>query len=211
MHKKKTYSILWIIFALAIGGYSVKSFMDNKAKQKTEKIEANRSFQATAQARKATISQFVLRTNAVDDWESRLLAREKEFRILTVDLEKLWLQERPILFEGTIEDIATYSQSDYMVLIEMWSVGGAIKVSLVSKKEKIDSFLLEHPNVFKSSEDKNGVAAVARIKAIRTVEYSDENGDRVINRIGEGELVDIIYTGWSWFEEYIHKAEKHQN
>lgn len=192
--------IVWIIVVLVIGGYFINSHMEKKAKRKAEQAEAKRIEQITRTA----VSKMVSRANAVEDWESPL-SKGEQFRfeqILTVELEKLWLQQRPILFIGAIKDIATYDQSQYVVLVERSLFGSfehmfrtELQLSLLSGKDKIDSFLKEHPDLFKDYGFKNGVAVVARIKSLRSTYLSKENGTREEVKIGDGELIDILYTG----------------
>ena len=192
--------IIWIIVVVAIGSYFFNSYMGNKARREAEQAEAERIEQAT----KTTVSQMTSRTNAVVEWEADLCQGE-EFRlepILTIELEKLWLQQRPILFIGAIKDIATHDQSHYLVLVERglfgsfeYMFGTELQLSLLSSKDRVDAFLKKHPDLFKDYGFKNGVAVVAHINSIRTTYVSGENGEREEVKIGDGELIDIVYTG----------------
>ena len=192
--------IIWIIVAVAVVGYFFNSYTENKAKRETDRVEAERIEQATKDA----VSQMTSRTNAVRDWEENFSKGEK-FRfapILTVELERLWLQQRPILFIGAIKDIASHNQAQYAVLVERslfgsfdFMLGTELQLSLLSNKEKIDIFLKEHPDLFKDFGFNNGVAVVARINSIRTTYVTGEEGEREEVKIGDGELIDILYTG----------------
>ena len=194
--------IIWIIVALVIGGYLVNSYLENEAKRDAERAKAKR----VKQTIKSAVAEMVSRTGAVDDWDSRLSKGER-FRfgsIFTVELEKLWLENHPILFIGNIKDIATYNESHYIVLIERslfssfdYMFGTELQLSLLSSKERIDSFLKQHPDLFKDNAYgfSNGVAVIARVKTIRTTYVPGEEGEREEVRIGEGELVNILYTG----------------
>jgi len=190
--------IIWVIVVLVVGGYFTNSYLENKTARKVEKAEAER----IEQAAKSAVAQMVSQTNAVDDWVSHLSKGEK-FRsepILTVELERLWLQNRPILFIGSVSDIATQDQSHYMISVEN-NLSSSImfdtelQLSLVADKVRIDSFLNRNPDLFKEYGFNNGVAVVARIKTIRTAYISGAEGAREEVKIGEGELVDIFYTG----------------
>ena len=192
--------VIWIIVALVVGGYFVNSYMENKAKREAERAEAERIEHTI----KSAVAEMVSRTGAINDWEPRL-SKGEQFRlepILTVELEKLWLQNRPILFIGSVKDIATLNQSQYTVLIEMSLFGSfehmfgtELQLSLLSSKERIDSFLEKHPDLFKNYGFNNGVAVVTRINAIRTTYVPGEEGGREEVKIGVGEMLDIIYTG----------------
>jgi len=194
--------ILWIFVALAVGGYFLNSNMESKAKREAQQAEANRIKEATQSA----ISEMVSRTGAIDDWESRLSKGESiRFEpILTIELEKVWLQKRPILFIGAIKDIATHSHTQYTVLVGRDSFGSfeheyifdtELQLSLLSDKKRIDSFLRKHPDLFKDYGLNNSVAVVARVNAIRTEHVSGEEGERQEVKIGDGALVDIVYVG----------------
>ena len=192
--------IVWVIVLLAIGGYFVNSYLEKKAKKEAERAEQKRIEQTT----KSLVAEMIIRTNAVDDWENQLSKGEK-FRfepILTMELEKLWLVNRPVLFAGSIKDIATQNESHYTVLVErslFWSIrhmfNTELQLSLSSPKQRIDAFLKEHPELFKDHGFNNGVAVIARVKTIRTAYVPGEEGERNEVKIGEGELVDIVYTG----------------
>ena len=193
--------IVWAIIAVAVVGYFINSYTVNEAKREAEKAEAERIEQAT----KTVVNQMVTRTNAISDWEETLSKGER-FRsgpILTVELERLWLQQRPILFIGSIKDVATYDNSQYVISVERNLYGSSnylfytrLQLSLISQKEIIDSFLQKHPNLFKGPGFFNdGVAVIAKVKAIRTSYISGEEGERIEIKIGDGELLDIVYTG----------------
>jgi hypothetical protein len=144
---------IWTVIAIAVVGYFVHSYMENKAKRKAERAEVERIEQAT----KSVISQMVSRTNARSDWET-ILSKGEKVRIepiLTVELKRVWLQQTPILFIGSIGDIATCNQSQYVVIVEKNLLGSLehiftteLQLSLLSGKNKIDSFLKEHPDLF---------------------------------------------------------------
>lgn len=192
--------IIGIIIVIVVGGYFINSYIENNAKREAERVKSERIEQATRLA----VSEMVTRTNAVEDWETPL-SKGEEFRsepILTVELERLWLQQRPILFIGAIKDIATIDQSRYVILVERSLFGGfkhffstELQLSLVSSKDIVDSFLKEYPDLFKDNGFNNGVAIVARIDSIKTTNVPGENGEREEVKVGNGELIEIIYTG----------------
>lgn len=191
--------IIWIIVIVVVVGYSFNSCIENKSRQEAERIEKERIVQAT----KLAVRHMAERSNAVLDWEEKLSKAETvRFEpILTVELEQLWLQSRPILFEGSIKDIGTHNESQYLVSIERnlypnfdYLFRTKLQLSLLSEKEKIDSFLKEHPNLFKDFGLSNRVAVVAHINSIRTINVPEEEGVRKEMKVGDGELIDILYT-----------------
>lgn len=192
--------IVWLIIVIATGGYFINSHMESKARREAKRAEEKKIELAT----KTAVSQMASRTNAVTDWEANLCKGDK-FRfepILTIELERLWLQQRPILFIGTIKDIATHDKSHYTVLVGRslfgsfdYMFGTELQLELVSEKDRLDTFLKEHPDLFKDYGFKNGIAVVAHIDSIRTTYVPGEEGERDEVKIGDGELIDILYTG----------------
>ena len=93
-----------------------------------------------------------------------------------------------------------------MVLVELpetslYGFETGLLLSLISRKDTIDSFLKEHPDI---SHDPywSDIALVARIVSIRSSyslgEYGynlGEYGEPIDLKIGDGELVEILYTG----------------
>ncbi len=195
--------IVWIIIAIAVVGYFFNSYTVNKAKREAERAERAES-ERIEQATKTAVSQMSSQSNAVSDWEASLSKGER-FRfepILTIELEQIWLQQRPILFVGSIKDIATHDQSRYVVLFERSLYGSfdymfrtELQLSLLARKEMINSFLKKHPDLFKDYGLNNGVAVVARIDAIRIISVPGGEGEREEIKIGDGKLMDILYTG----------------
>jgi type II secretory pathway pseudopilin PulG len=192
--------IVLAVIAVAVVGYFINSNMVNKAEREAEKAEANRIEQAV----KADVTQMTTRTNAISDWEETL-SKGESFRfypILTVELERLWLQPRPILFIGSIKDVATHDNSQYTISIERslygsfdYMFGTELQLSLRSEKEYVDSFLNKNPDLFKDYGFNNGVAVVARINAIKTSTILGVEGEREEVKIGVGEMLEIMYTG----------------
>lgn len=192
--------IVLVIMTAAVVGYFINSYIVIKSEQEAKKAEAERVHNAT----KAAVSQMATQKNAISDWEETL-SNGESFRfepILTIELERLWLQQRPILFIGSIKDIATYDNSQYLVSVERsfygsleYMFGTELQLSLLSEKEYIDSFLKNYPELFKDYGFKNAVAVVARINNIKTKTVLEADGERVEVKVGVGELVEILYMG----------------
>jgi hypothetical protein len=121
---------------------------------------------------------------------------------LSIELEKLWLVERPTLFLGSIEDISTTDQETYCLRIESSLLRGykhlflgQLGLELKCPKNMLDSFLERHPDLFSNFGLNNGVAVIARIDQIKTqlILKKEEGKEEMI--IGMGDCLDITYTG----------------
>jgi len=197
---------------LAVGAYCINSYLENEAKRELVEAEKQRNWQATQQAVKLAVAQMASRTSAVSDWASQLSnSKSLTDPILMVKLERVWLQNHPILFLGNIKDIATLDQLNYTVSVKN-PVGirglrnRKPELSLTAGKERIDSFIKKYPNLFKGRSRREGVAIVARVNSIRTIHIAREGGGTNEIKVGEGELIDIMHIGplvlWrNFFEE----------
>lgn len=189
-----------IILIVLIGGYFIHKYFENKARKEAERTEAKRIEETI----RASVSEMVRRTNAIDTWE-KVLTKGEKFRlerILTVELERLWLVDRPILFIGAIKDVVTVDKDNYRIEIErsLFSslehmFGTELQLALQCPKQKVDLFLTQHPNLFKDFGFKNGVAVVADINEIDTKLISSAESERQEMKIGKGKCIDMIYTG----------------
>lgn len=188
--------IMLTVLVLLLGAYFVKNSMENKAKNlETERLR---------NAAKVAVAQLVVRTNAVENWE-KYLSKGEQFRlepILTVELERLWLTDRPILFVGAIKDISSIDQENYKVEIERdWFSSFKdmfmtdLQLSLQCSKQKIDLFLTEHADLFKDDDVKNRVVVIADIDKIESKTASWLETEIGESRIGKGKCIDILYLG----------------
>lgn len=191
---------IWILIVIVVGAYFGNSWLEDRARIIAEKAEAEKVKQATKEA----VARLVTRTNAFDRWEKDL-SKEGRVRyepILTIELERLWLQDRPILFIGAIRDIATSNGENYTVEIrrDLFSSfsgisGTELQLDLQCSKQKVDLFLKAHPNLFSDYGFNNRVAVVAKINKIETkiVAGSEVQREKIIT--GKGRCIDMINIG----------------
>lgn len=190
----------WIITVSLFAGYFLNLYFTDKANEKAIQIEQERVEQSIKQAS----STMIARNNAISDWVD-ILNNEKTPRlepIRTIELEKLWVNQRPIFFTGVIKDISTKDDFQYVVTIERsifnssnHFLGTTLRLSLHSKKSVIDAFLNKYPNFFREGEFNNGIAVVARINSIRSNSIQNEQAEQEEIRIGEGDLLEILHIG----------------
>jgi len=191
---------VWILLATIAAIFVVRSCMISDAKQEARRAESLR----LREVAESEIRELVERTNAVGDWQDTL-SKGEAYRlepILTVELERLWLHERPILFMGSIKDIATHDASRYLVAVEQnyfaaddYAFDTGLELSLVGDKSRMDAFVKANPELFANSGLNNAVAVIALIHSIDTRTVAATDGATEDTKVGRGELVDLIYTG----------------
>lgn len=201
--KKLIWPIIFISFFTYISYSYIEKYKEDKTRDDAYLAESKRIEQETRLA----VAEMVSRTGAIDNWAG-LLSKGNKFRIdpiLTIELEKLWLENKPILFIGTINDIATHNETYYKVLIERSFFNSSdifnteLQLSLLSEKEHIDSFLKRNSNLFKNYRLNSGVAVIADLEKIQTAYVSGEKGEKVEVKIAEGKLVDLLFIGRTRF------------
>ncbi|MBW2075640.1 MAG: hypothetical protein JRI58_12995 [Deltaproteobacteria bacterium] len=192
--------LIWALVLLAVCAYFLNSYLENRAKKKAEREKA----QKIERSIRSAVNEMVSRFDAVTDWEQRLSKGEtvRTEKILTIELERLWLGKRPILFIGFIEDISTIDERTYRLRIErglfssfkyMWLT--ELGLELRCSKSMLDQFLEAHPKLFSNFGLKNGVAVIAKVDQIKTLFYTGEKGNKEEMRVGLGRCLDITYTG----------------
>lgn len=169
-------------------------YLKNHYKNKSKIISNN--FENTLHN---NIKQLVSKTNANDNWIYKI-SDPDSFRIddiFSIELEKHWLTDKPILFKGKIINIKSIDTDFYQIVIvrEWWDDYGDVNVPrleirLKTNKTKIDSFLQQNPN-FLNKYIKD-VAVIGRINRIDSEYYIDYADTKRVYNIGFGDLLDII-------------------
>lgn len=192
---------LWIIISVIVFAYVVNSYVESNARKEAESIAATERKEKIENK----VTEMVGRSNANIGWVKEL-AKGKRHRfepILSVELENLWIGDRPILFGGAIDDISTVSNTKYRIVlsrniysdIDKAMFGTKLLLDLECDKSLVDSVLQSHPELFENLGWNNGVAVIAKINKIRADSKIGEDGEKMEIRVGQGACLDIIYTG----------------
>jgi hypothetical protein len=191
--------LLFVLVVLAIVAYLVNGYMERIALEKADR-ERRESIERSV---RASVSKMVSQYDALSDWQEKLSQTKslKTEKILSIDLERLWLVERPILFVGSIQDISTMDGQFYRVRMKSYRPGDPGRLSLAQlglelkcAQTMLDSFLEAYPNLLAGPAFPNGVAVIAKIAEIKTQGGSGEESREAL-RIGVGDCLDMTYTG----------------
>jgi hypothetical protein len=216
--KRIISNIFIILIVVAVGGYFINDYYQGKAKEKAEQIARKAVRQENREARHAEIDQIVSKYNAVNDWEDKLREespgkRKDKEKILTMELENLWLINKPILFKGEIKDISSLDTDNYLMTLDgRPKTGTQWALTLKSPKTMIDSFLNAHP---KAASHGFTVAVIAKINKLDTNYRVTEEGygeektieeEKIIT--GVGQCIDIILYSESFYETLLEERGK---
>lgn len=129
----------------------------------------------------------VTRTGANATWHEELVGG-KSLRlapVLTIELEEAWVDVRPILFIGSINDIVRSEGDKYELQIKLgpltqagMSLNGDFRLSVVANRAKIDSLLSSAPDITNKLSFFNNVAVVAQVESIQAKVEVESDGLR---------------------------------
>lgn len=188
----KHFIVILVAITMGMSGYFVYDYFQDKAKEKA-RIE---NLQKELEARHIAVARMASKYNAVNDWEERLSKGDVKNRkkLLTIDIENVWLIDRPILFKGRIKDVSNLDATNYLMTLEglgIFSGGSTITrkltLSLNCQKSMIDSFL-------RANKDRSfdTVAVIAKINKIVPGSRKTEEYDEQEIKIGIGHCLDIL-------------------
>jgi hypothetical protein len=191
--------LAWSVVGVMAGVVALYIYLDSRAKRAAEEAQKLRIEAET----KAAVSKLVSQYNAVDDWEKRLCNGEthRTHPMLTIELERAWQSERPILFIGAIKDISSAGTDAYSIVLERgqfgteYTLSTELRLRLRASKAEVDSMLNRHPALLSADRPTKGIAVIAKVKAINTIEERDADGEHTEIRIGEGDLLGLVYVG----------------
>jgi hypothetical protein len=190
--RMKTF-ITSLIFILIFSGCAEKRKQEEKGRVKQEYEDF---FQ---QIKLSLINKF----NADTIWVKRLLGNES-YRLSsfkTIELEKTWLHNNPILFLGYLTDISSINENNYLLEFGLSTFPTRIfhddniffKVRF--PKTKIDTLLQEYPELLTDylPKYKQRILIVAKIDSIAKYTAFDKEGyTNIWYGIGDGYDLKII-------------------
>ena len=185
--------VMVVLVALGYWGYSAwQSSVENRAQESKAKERA-------AQI-KEKISSVAKKHDAVVDWSSRL-AQGERFRmspILTTELQDLWVTGRPILFIGSISDIARTSTDSMSLFIAYGALdqahmflGTDLRIRIQCNRALSEPLLAaaRDPSRMALNSD---IAVVAVISSIESSTERDSEGNTPRIHTGIGQCIDVV-------------------
>lgn len=192
--------IIWICITISL----VVWIAQNKIESDRIKEERRAENQRILSEVKSSVAALQENTGAKSNWTKSLSGGEK-YRykpIMSIELEKEWITESPILFLGSLNDIATLDDNHYQVKFEqsLWSslntmFDTELQLSLKADKQLIDKFMSDNPKLLKDYGFNSGVAVAAQIYKIESNQIADNEGLITEVKTGKGVLLGLVFTG----------------
>ena len=148
------------------------------------------------------VSTDLVRKNAANDsWDRELCQGQpaRQAPVLTMELEKVWLTDRPILFVGKIADVRSEGGDDRLIVDRdmYWAamlsrplLTTGLRISVICPKAIMDAFVAANPDYLDAG---NGIAVVAMIDSVETGPTTGAaEGVPAPARVGRGKVVDLL-------------------
>ncbi len=185
------------LLALAIAGFCVVYLVRHGFFSAVKKRE-----EAVPRTMTQVISTDLVRKNAANDsWDRELCQGQpaRQTPVLTMELEKVWLTDRPILFVGKIADVRLEGGDDRLIVDRdmFWAamlsrplLTTGLRISVVCPKAVMDAFVAANPDYL---DPGNGIAIVAKIESVDSGPTTGgaESGPAAA-KIGHGKVVDLL-------------------
>ncbi|MEQ1742478.1 MAG: hypothetical protein ABL869_08285 [Candidatus Nitrotoga sp.] len=183
------FFLLLVATALSVGACSPS----NSPNQPKQHEEIKNDGKEIAQA---AIKAFVKKSGADTSWMTSIEKIKASYfqSLYTVDLERLWLVDQPIVFVGALRNVATETEADYSLLITASDIQfQELRLEILCAKSKV-STILARVKSDKESFSPGGVVITANITKIKSAIEPEKEGIRTVI-YGQGRCVDIAYLG----------------
>ena len=165
--------------------------------QREQKAAAAKKRQEERRAAvQSSIDALARKSQALTNWKSMLGSSNFAAlnRVYTIDVERIWIGAKPILFLGILEDVATHDKANYHLFVRDYDLFfPELRLHIMCPKIAVDPVLAA---VRKDKESilPGGIAVTARIvKVEHEMFFAGEQTKHII--IGTGQCVDLLHFG----------------
>jgi len=161
--------------------------------QRKNDVAASRAKeQSQEEALRVAVQTFTKNSDANISWRKSIIKKHSG-RLYSIDLEAAWLINNPILFIGTLENVATSDGVNYQLLISDSYRSPELKLQLLCPKQKVDSII----KTINNDSDTFFGAKIAVAAKVTQIKYGlqpvKEGMERVF--IGHGSCINVMYLG----------------
>ena len=184
------FKILIVVIA-AILGLCMSSCSDRQKREK-DIAESRAKEKAQEEALRVAVKTFAKNSEADTSWRKSIIKKHSGF-LYSIDLEAAWLINNPILFIGTLENVATADDINYQLLISDSSHSPELKLQLLCPKQKVDPVIKKinnDPDSFFGAK----IAVAARVTQIKYGLQPAKEGMETVF-IGHGSCTNVMYLG----------------
>lgn len=186
MHRFKMLTVLTAV----ILSLCMPSCSDRQKREKAAKSRAKE--QAQEEALRVAVQTFAKNAEADTGWRKSIIQKHPGL-LYSIDLEAAWLINRPIVFIGTLENVATADDIKYQILISDTYHSPELKLKLLCPKQKVDAIIKiinSDPAPFFGPK----IAVAARVTEINYGLQPTKEGMETVFT-GSGVCTNIMYLG----------------
>jgi hypothetical protein len=144
----------------------------------------------------STINALAKRTGANTQWKKALSSGGDNLLrpLYSVDLESVWLTDKPILFLGRLENVATHDDGHYRILVRDADIlSPELRLELICPKSQVTG-VLQSIRSNQAGLSPGGVGVAAIVTRISQEIQPDKEGTKTVFT-GSGNCVEIVYLG----------------
>jgi hypothetical protein len=161
--------------------------------QRKKDVAASRAKeQAQEEALRVAVQTFAKNSDADISWRKSIIKKHSG-SLYSIDLEAAWLINNPILFIGTLENVATADGVNYQLLISDSYRSPELKLQLLCPKQKVDSII----KTINNDSDTFFGAKIAVAAKVTQIKYGIQPVKEDMKRvfIGHGSCINVMYLG----------------
>ena len=161
--------------------------------QRKNDVAASRAKeQSQEEALRVAVQTFTKNSDANISWRKSIIKKHSG-RLYSIDLEAAWLINNPILFIGTLENVATSDGVNYQLLISDSYRSPELKLQLLCPKQKVDSII----KTINNDSDTFFGAKIAVAAKVTEIKYGLQPVKEGMKRvfIGHGSCINVMYLG----------------
>jgi len=195
-----------VIFILLGLGYWAYSSWQERVETERAQLEEDTRNDARCEVLKKAVAEMAAKSNAITNWPESLAGGEKRRRtpVMSAELQKTWVNKRPVLFIGNIKDIAINKDGTYQIIVDHNCFGNHprflfndIRVSLRCQKSCIAPLIQSARSEQRKRRDAN-VAVTGLIERIaatteKNLDASDDEIETINVLTGVGKCVNALY------------------
>lgn len=184
--------LIYVVIVLILSFFVYTVIVDNIKSNEQDRIK-----ELALETQRNKIDSEVRKYGANIEWREVIKNKyhRKSTKILTNELQELWISNHPIAFPGGISDIEILSDSTVIVKIVNNNfdliLSTKLELELTCSKQLVDDFLSSNKDLLENFGFNNNIIAIGKILKVKT--YNSIDGDSVVTRrIGVGTCVSLI-------------------
>lgn len=198
MNSQTKTVLFWVVLISVL----VFSFVYGRGRQEAKRVAATAKEDARRANVEKTIRTISEKHGADSKWMYELVKGQDDLvrfsDVRTIELERLWVTEHPVLFTGSIKDIQGGTSGNdpivtvtYIELNDKYSISTPLILRL-GVKDKTKLVELERLAKDDDFNDFGSIAFVAKVERVESSTRPDGDGGQEDIRVGTGSLVDFL-------------------